>query len=162
MCLFQLGYEGIWVIDGDRTHVYLNHNQVLYRLATITILLKWKDSNPHYRRQKPMCYHYTTLQSSTPDQIWTGDFAVKGRWLRPLVDGSSCLDGKIRTCVILLPKQVRGLYATSRNKKSPPELEGSEWIYVIANIITYTKGAFWIRGEVPVVALNVYVMLFYS
>ena len=45
---------------GTRTPDTLLKRQVLYLLSYWGRWLGWRDSNPLYRSQSPVCYHYTT------------------------------------------------------------------------------------------------------
>ena len=45
-----------------RTPDTLLKRQVLYLLSYWGGWLGWRDSNPLYRSQSPVCYHYTTSQ----------------------------------------------------------------------------------------------------
>ncbi len=47
---------------GTRTPDTLLKRQVLYLLSYWGVWLGWRDSNPLYRSQSPVCYHYTTSQ----------------------------------------------------------------------------------------------------
>ena len=48
--------------SGIRTPDTLLKRQVLYLLSYWGGWLGWRDSNPLYRSQSPVCYHYTTSQ----------------------------------------------------------------------------------------------------
>ena len=48
--------------SGTRTPDTLLKRQVLYLLSYWGGWLGWRDSNPLYRSQSPVCYHYTTSQ----------------------------------------------------------------------------------------------------
>ncbi len=47
---------------GTRTPDSQLKRQVLYLLSYWGVWLGWRDSNPLYRSQSPVCYHYTTSQ----------------------------------------------------------------------------------------------------
>ena len=56
---------------GARTPDTRLKRAVLYLLSYWGKWLGWRDSNPLYRSQSPVCYHYTTSQSfyvQRPDQ----------------------------------------------------------------------------------------------
>ena len=73
-------------------------SQILYQLSYEGVLSWWRDSNPRYPLYKrgtlnQLCY----ISVSTRYGIRTRDFAVKGRWLKPLVEPSKCSLCRIRT-----------------------------------------------------------------
>ena len=57
---------------GIRTPDTLLKRQVLYLLSYWGRWLGWRDSNPLYRSQSPVCYHYTTSQCTGTELLQKG------------------------------------------------------------------------------------------
>ena len=111
---------------GTRTPDTLLKRQVLYLLSYWGGWLGWRDSNPLYRSQSPVCYHYTTSQY----------FCEKGRRRRPFrnlwggIWGSNPRHPEPQSGALpteLIPPNFELFPCSPRMTKSKPGEAGSIW-----------------------------------